>query len=123
MTTPEGTDFIRFNINIPWVTGTVYLDNVQLIEVSDNLFKNGGFEKLDEMLEQALEMELDENNYVNLCTELEQGGKLLYLTDNAGEIGFDRVFAQLLPQDKLEKLKEIGINLFPIYERLNKTVG
>ena len=54
------------------------------------------FERLDEMLETALEMELDEQNYVNLCDELRNGGKLLYLTDNAGEIGFDRVFAEAI---------------------------
>ena len=54
------------------------------------------FEKLDGMLRSALEMELDTENYVNLCKELEQGGKLLYLTDNAGEIGFDRVFAEAI---------------------------
>ena len=54
------------------------------------------FEKLDEMLESALEMELDKGNYVNLCEELKKGGKLLYLTDNAGEIGFDRVFAEAI---------------------------
>ncbi|MBR6595037.1 MAG: DUF89 family protein [Oscillospiraceae bacterium] len=54
------------------------------------------FEKLDEMLEKALEMEFDEENYVNLCEELEKGGRLLYLTDNAGEIGFDRIFAEVI---------------------------
>ena len=56
------------------------------------------FEKLDEMLESALEMELDEDNYVNLCREFEAGGKLLYLTDNAGEIGFDRIFAEAIAE-------------------------
>lgn len=54
------------------------------------------FEKLDEMLEKALEMELDRTNYDSLCAELEQGSRLLYLTDNAGEIGFDRIFAEQL---------------------------
>ena len=54
------------------------------------------FEKLDELLESALEMKLDEKSYVNLCAELEKGGKLLYLTDNAGEIGFDRIFAEVI---------------------------
>lgn len=52
------------------------------------------FEKLDEMLKSALEMELDMGNYAALCADLEQGKKLLYLTDNAGEIGFDRIFAE-----------------------------
>ena len=54
------------------------------------------FEKLDSMLENALEMQLDEQNYVNLCEEFAKGGSLLYLTDNAGEIGFDRIFAEVI---------------------------
>ena len=54
------------------------------------------FEKLDQMLAEALEMDLDREIYANLCRELEQGKKLLYLTDNAGEIGFDRVFAEAI---------------------------
>lgn len=54
------------------------------------------FEKLDNMLEKALEMELDQDVYHSLCRELSEGKDLLYLTDNAGEIGFDRVFAEQL---------------------------
>ena len=52
------------------------------------------FDKLDDMLEEALRMELDREVYENFCRELEAGRKLLYLTDNAGEIGFDRIFAE-----------------------------
>ena len=52
------------------------------------------FEKLVDMLETALDMELDDQNYAALCRDLETGKKLLYLTDNAGEIGFDRIFAE-----------------------------
>ena len=52
------------------------------------------FEKLDDMLDQGLEMKLDEQNFTSLCRDMEQGKKLLYLTDNAGEIGFDRIFAE-----------------------------
>ena len=52
------------------------------------------FEKLDEMLLSALETELDMDVYRALCADLEKGGRLLYLTDNAGEIGFDRLFAE-----------------------------
>ena len=52
------------------------------------------FDQLDEMLEKALEAELDMSVYADFCRELREGRKLLYLTDNAGEIGFDRVFAQ-----------------------------
>ncbi len=52
------------------------------------------FEKLDEMLKKALEMELDQGVYTRLLSDLEKGKNLLYLTDNAGEIGFDRIFAE-----------------------------
>ncbi len=52
------------------------------------------YEELDRMLETALEMELDPENYKSFCRDLERGGKLLYLTDNAGEIGFDRLLAE-----------------------------
>ena len=52
------------------------------------------FEKLEEMLRDALKMELDSQVYVALCEDLRQSRKLLYLTDNAGEIGFDRIFAE-----------------------------
>ena len=52
------------------------------------------FEKLEDMLDKGLEMELDAGNYTSLCRDLEAGKTLLYLTDNAGEIGFDRIFAE-----------------------------
>ncbi len=52
------------------------------------------FRKLEEMLLSALEMELDRAVYASFCRELEEGKTLLYLTDNAGEIGFDRIFAE-----------------------------
>lgn len=54
------------------------------------------FEKLEEMLRSALEMELDAGTYHRLRRELAEAKTLLYLTDNAGEIGFDRVFAEEL---------------------------
>ena len=52
------------------------------------------FEALDAMLEKALAMELDMEVYRQLCRELTEGKKLLILTDNAGEIGFDRILAE-----------------------------
>ena len=52
------------------------------------------FEKLDAMLDEAFDLDLDREVYENFCRELEAGKKLLYLTDNAGEIGFDRIFAE-----------------------------
>lgn len=54
------------------------------------------FDDLEQMLKSALDMELDKAVYTAFRTDLEQGKRLLYLTDNAGEIGFDRVFAEQL---------------------------
>ena len=54
------------------------------------------FEKLDKMLDDALQMDLDRQVYDDLCAELKTAKELLYLTDNAGEIGFDRIFAEML---------------------------
>ena len=52
------------------------------------------FEKLDGLLDEAADMILDKAVYSELCADLEKGKKLLYLTDNAGEIGFDRIFSE-----------------------------
>ena len=52
------------------------------------------FETLEDMLDKGLEMEVDRETYEALCRDLETGKTLLYLTDNAGEIGFDRIFAE-----------------------------
>ena len=54
------------------------------------------FEKLETMLHEALEMPLDRQVYEDLKADLTKGNKLLYLTDNAGEIGMDRIFAEEL---------------------------
>lgn len=56
------------------------------------------FEKLDDMLRDALSMELDRQVYASLCQDLRQGKKLLYLTDNAGEIGVDRILAETIAE-------------------------
>ena len=52
------------------------------------------FDQLDEMLRTAGDLELDRSCYQSLLADLQKGKKLLYLTDNAGEIVFDRVFAE-----------------------------
>jgi uncharacterized protein with ATP-grasp and redox domains len=54
------------------------------------------FEKLDALLDTAADMELDPGVYAQLRSRLQQAKSLLYLTDNAGEIGFDRVLAEVL---------------------------
>ena len=52
------------------------------------------FEKLEELLEKAQTMDLDRETYGAFCRDLQAGKSLLYITDNAGEIGFDRVCAE-----------------------------
>ena len=52
------------------------------------------FEDLEKLLDEASSMVLDKDVYTSLRADLEKGKKLLYLTDNAGEIGFDRIFAE-----------------------------
>lgn len=54
------------------------------------------FSQLEELLLSAEKMDLDQEIFRKLCADLESGKKLLYLTDNAGEIGFDRIFAEEL---------------------------
>jgi uncharacterized protein with ATP-grasp and redox domains len=62
------------------------------------------FEKLDEILDMGLAMELDRDCYARLCAQLENAKELLYLTDNAGEIAFDRIFAEEI-QKKYPQLR------------------
>jgi uncharacterized protein with ATP-grasp and redox domains len=54
------------------------------------------FEKLDRMLELLYTIEVDRSNFEALRADLERGRHLLYLTDNAGEIVFDRVWLELI---------------------------
>ena len=54
------------------------------------------FEKLEEMIRDSLSMELDAAPLAQLKDDLSKAKHLLYITDNAGEIGFDRICAQQL---------------------------
>lgn len=54
------------------------------------------FEKLTEMLDAARDISLDADAYCKFRQDLAQGKTLLVLTDNAGEIGFDRILAETI---------------------------
>ena len=54
------------------------------------------FEKLDQMLEMLHTIEVDRDTFSALRADLEAGKHLLYLTDNAGEIVFDRVWLEVI---------------------------
>ena len=99
------------------------------------------FGKLEEMLDSALEMELDGSVCRDFLGELERGRTLLYLTDNAGEIGFDRILAEeihrayphlnitfcvrgevIVNDATREDAKEVGIP-FPVIDNGNRVGG
>lgn len=54
------------------------------------------FNALETMLDSAQELALDPDCYAQFCRDLSQKRKLLYITDNAGEIVFDRLLAERL---------------------------
>jgi len=54
------------------------------------------FEKLDRMLETLHTIEVDRESFASLRADLAAGRALLYLTDNAGEIVFDRVWLEVI---------------------------
>ena len=60
----------------------------------DALGENVSFEQLEEILRSSREIHVDDAAFASLLRDLEQGKQLLYVTDNAGEIGFDRIFAE-----------------------------
>lgn len=65
---------------------------------------NVSFDRLEKMLSEAEQMPLTGENFDVFCHDLQNGRKLLYLTDNAGEIGFDRLFAEAI-QKKFPQLE------------------
>ena len=76
---------------------------------------NVSFEKLEQMLRSALDMDLDADTFAALRHDLAAAKHLVYLTDNAGEIVFDRVFAEEIaaryPQLKITFCVRGGITL------------
>ena len=60
----------------------------------DALGENVSFEQLEEILRSSREIHVDDAAFASLRRDLAQGKQLLYVTDNAGEIGFDRIFAE-----------------------------
>lgn len=54
--------------------------------------------KLNKLIERASDQNLDEQTVKDFRQELELGHKLVYLTDNAGEIVFDKILIQTIQQ-------------------------
>ena len=62
------------------------------------LYGQVSFEQLDEMLDSAAHLDLDKTCYAQFLADLETAKQFLYITDNAGEICFDRLMAEVLAQ-------------------------
>lgn len=62
------------------------------------LYGQVSFEDLDAMLDNALEMDLDKEQYARFLSDLKSARRFLYITDNAGEICFDRLLAECLAE-------------------------
>ncbi len=56
------------------------------------------FDKLDKMLTDAANYDLSGKDYDGFCRRLETAKSLLIITDNAGEVVFDRVLAETLKE-------------------------
>ena len=79
----------------PVYTGLQYAILGNYIDFSA-LGKSVSFETLDGMLEDPQGFSVDKKVYASFCADLQKGKRLLYLTDNAGELGFDMLLAEQL---------------------------
>ena len=52
------------------------------------------FRQLEQMLDNAAQLDLSRSCYRDFCRDLEKSKRFLYITDNAGEICFDRLMAE-----------------------------
>lgn len=96
----ERMDDIRRRVNggeNPVLAGLQYAILGNYLDFSA-LQGNVSYEKLDEMLDGAKNIDVAGPVFDRFVSDLAKGKKLLYLTDNAGEIGFDRVFAEAIQQ-------------------------
>lgn len=72
-------------------------------------------EKLENLIHQASDQNLDDQTMNDFRQELEMGHKLVYLTDNAGEIVFDKILIQtiqrLYPEVDIQVIVRGGVAL------------
>ena len=83
------------NAENPILTGLQYAILGNYLDFSA-LQGNVSYDKLEDMLSAARDIQVAGPYFDRFCRDLERGSQLLYLTDNAGEIGMDRVFAEAI---------------------------
>ena len=79
------------------------------------LGKNVSFETLDQMLEIPEKFAFEGTAYESFCRELAAAKTLLYLTDNAGELGFDWVLADELKRRYPNLQITFCVRGYPVY--------
>ncbi len=79
----------------PVLTGLQYAILGNYLDFSA-LGKAVSYEALEQMLEEPEKFAFDRTAYPQFCRDLEKAKSLLYITDNAGELGFDWVLAEQL---------------------------
>ena len=79
------------------------------------LGKNVSFETLEQMLENPEKFSFESDAYHAFCEDLEKASTLLYLTDNAGELGFDWVLAEALSHRYPNLQITFCVRGFPVY--------
>ena len=94
----ERMDTIRARVNAaedPIFAGLQYAILGNYLDFSA-LQDKVSFADLDKMLEEAPKIQLDKTYYQEFCKDLAEKKKFLYITDNAGEIGFDRILGETI---------------------------
>lgn len=79
------------------------------------LGKNVSFEALEQMLENPEKFAFAGTAYESFCRELTAAKTLLYLTDNAGELGFDWVLAEELTRRYPNLKITFCVRGYPVY--------
>lgn len=79
------------------------------------LGKNVSFETLEKMLETPEKFAFTGSTYESLCRELANAKTFLYVTDNAGELGFDWVLAEELKRRYPNLQITFCVRGYPVY--------
>lgn len=96
----ERLDFVRNQIKCaedPVLTALQYAILGNYIDFSA-LGKSVSFETLEQMLAKPEKFAFDSENYSSFCDDLQKAKTMLIVTDNAGEIGFDMLLAEILTE-------------------------
>ncbi len=76
---------------IQYVCAANYIDFSAVADVNE--------EKLAELLSKAVSQNISREEYLKFCEDLQLAGKLVYLTDNCGEIVLDKIFIRHMQEN------------------------